>query len=66
MNFISKIFRRKKNENKGESSAANAEFQSTLPQNELVKNPDELEETAQPTTLKRGIPGEISGIYEHS
>lgn len=55
MNFISKIFRRKKNENKGESSAANAEFQSTLPQNELVKNPDELEETAQPTTLKEAF-----------
>ena len=55
MNFISKIFRRKKNENIGESSAANAEFQSTLPQNELVENPDKLTETAQPTTLKEAF-----------
>lgn len=55
MNFISKIFRRKKNENIGESSAANAEFQSTLPQNELVEIPDKLTETAQPTTLKEAF-----------
>ena len=55
MNFISKIFRRKKNENKEDSNAANAELQSALPKNEPVEIPDKLTETAQPTTLKEAF-----------
>lgn len=68
MNFISKLFKRKHNEPQEgtqvpqtatttaieDSNSANAETQSTLPENQLVENPDKLDEP-QEITLKEAF-----------
>lgn len=68
MNFINKLFKRKQNEPQEgtqgpqtatttaseDSNSANAETQSTLPENQLVENPDKLDEP-QEITLKEAF-----------
>lgn len=51
MNILSKLLKRKKGENSEDPKSANAEFQSILPENELVENPDKSNEP-RGTTLK--------------
>lgn len=54
MNFISKLFSSKNKDENKELNSGNAEIQSLVQNNELVENPDKLEEPqeSEPTTLK--------------